>query len=47
MKRQRIDMLSSAERVELNRELKDAVEDGLTRPSHSEHGSSNIFVLKS
>jgi hypothetical protein len=33
MRRQRLNKLSSAERAELNRQLKDAVDDGLIRPS--------------
>jgi hypothetical protein len=39
MKRQRLNILSVAERFELNRLLKDAVEAGLIRPNHSESGS--------
>jgi hypothetical protein len=43
MKHQRLNKLSHAERAELNRQLKDAVEVGLTHPSHSEFGSSILF----
>jgi hypothetical protein len=39
MKRQSPNRLSHAERDELNRQLKDAVEVGLIRPSHNEIGS--------
>jgi hypothetical protein len=46
MKRQRHNRLSSAERTELNRHLKDAVEAGLIRPNHSEFGSPILFVRK-
>jgi hypothetical protein len=44
MKRQRLNRMSNAVRVELNRQLKDAVEVGLIRPSHSEFGSPILFV---
>jgi hypothetical protein len=44
MKRQRLNILSPAERVELNRQLKDAVDASLTRPRYSEFGSTIIFV---
>jgi hypothetical protein len=46
MRRQRLNRLSHAERAELNRQLKDAVEAGLIRPSHSEFGSPVLFVRK-
>jgi hypothetical protein len=46
MRRQRMNRLSPAERVELNRQLKDAVEARLVRPSYSEFGSSILFVRK-
>jgi hypothetical protein len=44
MKRHRLNILSLAERAELNRKLKDAMEAGLIRPCHSEFGSPIIFV---
>jgi hypothetical protein len=37
MRRQRLNRLSPAERAELNRQLKDAVDAGLVRPSYSEN----------
>jgi hypothetical protein len=46
MRRQRLNILSHAERVELYRELKDAVDAGLIRPSYSEFGSPILFVRK-
>jgi hypothetical protein len=46
MKRQRLNTLSHAERAELNRQLKDAVEAGLVRPSYSEFGSPILVVRK-
>jgi hypothetical protein len=46
MRRQRLNRLSLAERDELNRQLKDAVEAGLIRPSYSEFGSPILFVRK-
>jgi hypothetical protein len=46
MRRQRLNRLSPAERVELNRQLKDTVEAGLARPSYSEFGSPILFVRK-
>jgi hypothetical protein len=46
MKRQRLNRLSPAERAKLNRQLKDAVDDGLIRPSYSEFGSSIPFVRR-
>jgi hypothetical protein len=46
MRRQRLKRLSPAERAELNRQLKDAVEAGLNRPSYSEFGSPILFVRK-
>jgi hypothetical protein len=44
MKRQRLNILSSAERVEMTRKLKDAVDDGLIRPIYNEFGSPILFV---
>jgi hypothetical protein len=46
MKRQRLDKLSLAERTELNRQLKDAVDVSLIRPIYSEFGSPILFVRK-
>jgi hypothetical protein len=46
MKRQRLDKLSHAERAELNRQLKDAMEAGLIQPNYSEFGSPILFVRK-
>jgi hypothetical protein len=46
MKRERLNKLSLAERAELNRQLKDAMEAGLTCPSPSELGSPIFFVRK-
>jgi hypothetical protein len=46
MRRQRLNILSPAERAELNRQLKDAVEAGLVRPSYIEFGSPILFVRK-
>jgi hypothetical protein len=46
MKRQRLNRLSPAERAELNRQLKDAVDAGFIRPSYSESGSPILFVRK-
>jgi hypothetical protein len=46
MRRQRLNRLSHAERAELNRQLKDAVEADLIRPSYSEFGSPILFVRK-
>jgi hypothetical protein len=46
MKRQRLNRLSPAERAELNRQLKDAVDAGLIRPSYNELGSPILFVRK-
>jgi hypothetical protein len=46
MRRQRLNRLSPAERAELNRQLKDAVEAGLIRPKYSEFGSPILFVRK-
>jgi hypothetical protein len=46
MRRQRLNRLSFAERVELNRHLKDAVEVDLIRPSYSEFGSPILFLRK-
>jgi hypothetical protein len=47
MKRQRVNRLSPTERDELNRQLKDDVDDGLLRPSYNEFGSPIILVRKS
>jgi hypothetical protein len=44
MKRQRLNKLSPTERAKLNRQLKDAMEASLIRPSHSELGSPIRFV---
>jgi hypothetical protein len=41
-----MNILSPAERAELNRQLKDAVDAGLIRPSYSEFGSPILFVRK-
>jgi hypothetical protein len=46
MKRQRLNILSPAERDDLNRQLKDAVDAGLIRPSYIEFGSPILFVRK-
>jgi hypothetical protein len=46
MKRQRLNRLSHAERAELNRQLKDAMEACLIRPNHSAFGSPILFVRK-
>jgi hypothetical protein len=46
MKRQRLNRLSPAERAELNRHLKDAVDAGLIRPNYNEFGSPILFVRK-
>jgi hypothetical protein len=46
MKRQRLKRLSLAKRVELNRQLKDAIDDGLICPSYNEFGSPMFFVRK-
>jgi hypothetical protein len=46
MKRQRLNILSHAEREELSRWLKDAMGACLIRPSHSEVGSPILFVRK-
>jgi hypothetical protein len=43
MRRHRLSSLSLAKRVELNRQLKDAMEAGLIRPNHSEIGSPFFF----
>jgi hypothetical protein len=44
MKRHRINILSPAERDELNRQLKDATKTGSFR--HSEFGAANFFVRR-
>jgi hypothetical protein len=46
MRRQRLKRLSHAERAELNRQLKDAVDVSVIRPSYSEFGSPILFVRK-
>jgi hypothetical protein len=46
MKGQRLNKLSLAERAELNRQLKDAVDIGLIRLNHHEFGSPILFVRK-
>jgi hypothetical protein len=47
MKRQLlINGLSLAERAELNRQLKNAMEDGMIRLNHIEFGSPILFVRK-
>jgi hypothetical protein len=46
MRREQLNILSLAQRAELNRQLKDAVEAGLIRPSYSEFGSPILFVRK-
>jgi hypothetical protein len=46
MKRQRHNKLSHAERVELNRQLKDAMDAGLIQPNYNEFGSPILFVRK-
>jgi hypothetical protein len=44
MRRQCFNRVSLAKRVDLNRRLKDAMDAGLIRPSHSEVGSPILFV---
>jgi hypothetical protein len=46
MKRQRLNILSHAERAKLNRQLKDVVDAGLIRPRYNEFGSPILFVRK-
>jgi hypothetical protein len=46
MKRHRLNILSRAECGALNRQLKDAVEADLIRPSHNEFDSPILFVRK-
>jgi hypothetical protein len=46
MKRRRLNRLSSLERAQLHRQLKDKVEAGLTRPSHNKFGSPILLVRK-
>jgi hypothetical protein len=46
MKRHRLNKLTYAERAELNRQLKDAIEADLIRLSHSEFISPYLFVRK-
>jgi hypothetical protein len=46
MKRHRLNRLSLAERGELNRQLKDAVDAGLIRRSYNEFGLPVLFVRK-
>jgi hypothetical protein len=44
MRRQRLNRLSLAERDELNRQLKDAMEASLIRPNYNEFGSPILFL---
>jgi hypothetical protein len=44
MKHQHLNRLSHAERTEFNRQLKDAMEGGLIRPSYSKFCSPILFV---
>jgi hypothetical protein len=46
MRRQPLNILSPAERADLNRQLRDAAKVGLIRPSHSEFGSPIPFFRK-
>jgi hypothetical protein len=46
MKRHRLNILSLAERAELSRQLKDAMDAGPIRPNYSEFGSPILFVRK-
>jgi hypothetical protein len=46
MRRQRLNRLSPAERAELNRQVKDAVEARVIRHSYNEFGSPILFVRK-
>jgi hypothetical protein len=46
MKRQCLNKLSHAERAELTRQLKHAMDVGLIRPSYCEFGSPILFVRK-
>jgi hypothetical protein len=46
VKRRRLNILPLAERVELHRQLKDAIEVGMICPIHIEFGSPIIFVRK-
>jgi hypothetical protein len=46
MKRKHLNKLSPAKRAELNRQLKDAMEDGLIRPISYEFGAPILFVRK-
>jgi hypothetical protein len=46
MKFQRVNRLSSAQRAELNRQLKDAVEARLILPSHGAFGSPTPLARK-
>jgi hypothetical protein len=46
IKRQHLNRLSHAERDELNWQLKDAMDDGSSRPSHNESSSSILFVRR-
>jgi hypothetical protein len=45
IKRRRLKRLSRAERAELNRQLKDAMEAGLIRPSQCELGSPILLYV--
>jgi hypothetical protein len=46
MKYQRLNILSRAERAELNQKLKGAIEASLIRPNHIQFGSPFLFVRK-
>jgi hypothetical protein len=46
VKRQRFNTLSLAERAELDRQLKGAMEVGLIQPSHNDFSSPILFVRK-
>jgi hypothetical protein len=46
MKRKRLNTLSHAERAELTRQLKNAIDAGLICPCYSEFGSPILFVRK-
>jgi hypothetical protein len=45
MKCERLNRLAHAEYVQLNRQVKHAVKDGLIRPSYNEFGSPINFVF--
>jgi hypothetical protein len=46
MKRQRLNIFSSAERAQLNRQLKDAMEASLIRPMHCEIGWPILLCVR-